>query len=303
MVLRTNNHRVNSFRDIANRYVNTKPIRGTSIIPIGDRAYGRREFIKKVSDTHYNMVLGGEVIVSWEMKGDIEVITIRNNGYTDCYTFLDNLLPHDLRFFILEGSGRQYISMNRKTQKYANHEGDREWTIQGDGEKDFYIPKAYGGKMPLQFARKHAKWQHIGREYIFRHAMTQVNKDAKAEIKPYADKFYEWITTMYAMLPVHDYEYRRNMESELSNYMADNHLRYDNRIDEYKKIIRDDTHPMRLHLAVEYLSHSPLYGYRGVIPIETKEKASKVRSNWNRWVNKTLGLNKNIHEARVEEVE
>jgi hypothetical protein len=249
------------------------------------------------------MVLGGEVIVSWEMKGDIEVITIRNNGYTDCYTFLDNLLPHDLRFFILEGSGRQYISMNRKTQKYANHEGDREWTIQGDGEKDFYIPKAYGGKMPLQFARKHAKWQHIGREYIFRHAMTQVNKDAKAEIKPYADKFYEWITTMYAMLPVHDYEYRRNMESELSNYMADNHLRYDNRIDEYKKIIRDDTHPMRLHLAVEYLSHSPLYGYRGVIPIETKEKASKVRSNWNRWVNKTLGLNKNIHEARVEEVE
>ena len=99
MVLRINNHRVNSFRDIANRYVNTKPIRGTSIIPIGDRVYGRREFIKKVSDTHYNMVLGGEVIVSWEMKGDIEVITIRNNGYSDCYTFLDNLLPHDLRVF------------------------------------------------------------------------------------------------------------------------------------------------------------------------------------------------------------
>jgi len=302
MVLRVKNHRVNSFKDIADRHTNTKPIRGTSIIPIGDRAYGRREYIKKISDTHYNMVLGGEVIVSWEMKGDIEVITIRNNGYYDCYTFLDNLLPHDLRFFILEGSGRQYISMNRKTQKYANHEGDREWTKQGDGEKDFYIPKAYGGRMPLQFARKHAKWQHIGREYIFRHAMTQVNKDAKAEIKPYADKFYEWITTMYAMLPVHDYEYRRNMESELNNYMADNHLRYDDRIDEYKKIIRDDTHPMRLHLAVEYLCHSPLYGYRGVIPIETKEKASKVRANWNRWLNKTLGLSKNIHEARTEEV-
>ena len=55
---------------------------------------------------------------------------------------------------------------------------------------------------------------------------------------------------------------------------------------------------MRLHLAVEYLRHSPLYGYRGVIPIETKDKASKVRVSWNRWVNKTLGLNKNIHEAK-----
>ena len=300
MVLRVTNHRVNSFKDIADRHANTKPIRGTSIIPIGGRAYGRREYILKRSKTHYDMVLQGEVLVSWEMKGDIEVITIRNNGYTDCYTFLDNLLPHDLRFFILEGSGRQYISMNRKRHKHNNYDEDREWTTQGDGEKDFYLPK-YLDK-PLQFARKHAKWQHIGREYIFRHAMTQVNKDAKAEIKPYSDKFYEWITTMYAMLPVHDYEYRRNMEKELSNYMADNYLRYDNRIEEYKKIIRDDNHPMRLHLAVEYLSHSPLYGYRGVIPIETKDKASKVRANWNRWLNKTLGLSKNIHESRTEEV-
>ena len=291
---------MNSFKDIADRHATTKPIRGTSIIPIGGRAYGRREYILKRSKTHYDMVLQGEVLVSWEMKGDIEVITIRNNGYTDCYTFLDNLLPHDLRFFILDGSGRQYISMNRKRHKHKNYDEDREWTIQGDGEKDFYLPK-YIDK-PLQFARKHAKWQHIGREYIFRHAMTQVNKDAKAEIKPYSDKFYEWITTMYAMLPVHDYEYRRNMEKELSNYMADNYLRYDNRIEEYKKIIRDDNHPMRLHLAVEYLSHSPLYGYRGVIPIETKDKASKVRANWNRWLNKTLGLSKNIHESRTEEV-
>ena len=300
MVLRVTNHRVNSFKDIADRHANTKPIRGTSIIPIGGRAYGRREYILKRSKTHYDMVLQGEVLVSWEMKGDIEVITIRNNGYTDCYTFLDNLLPHDLRFFILDGSGRQYISMNRKRHKHKNYDEDREWTIQGDGEKDFYLPK-YIDK-PLQFARKHAKWQHIGKEYIFRHAMTQVNKDAKAEIKPYSDKFYEWITTMYAMLPVHDWDYRRNMEKELSNYMADNYLRYDNRIEEYKKIIRDDNHPMRLHLAVEYLSHSPLYGYRGVIPIETKDKASKVRANWNRWLNKTLGLSKNIHEARTEEV-
>ena len=164
--------------------------------------------------------------------------------------------------------------------------------------------------MPLQFARKHAKWQHIGREYIFRHAMTQVNKDAKAEIKPYADKFYEWITTMYAMLPVHDYDYRRNMASELDTYMKENGIQsvpYSEQqkleIELYKNIMRDDTHPMRLHLAVEYLRHSPLYGYRGVIPIETKDKASKVRANWNRWVNKTLGLTKNIHEARVEEVE
>ena len=298
MVLRVTNHRVNSFKDIADRHANTKPIRGTSIIPIGGRAYGRREYILKRSRTHYDMVLSGDALVSWEMKQDIEVITIRNNGYTDCYTFLDNLLPHDLRFFILEGSGRQYISMNRKRHKHSNYDEDREWTGQGDGEKDFYLPK-YLDK-PLQFARKHAKWQHIGTEYVFRHAMTQVNKDAKAEIKPYADKFYDWITTMYAMLPVHDWDYRVDMEKEFNQYFVTNNI--DDTIEEYKNIMRDENHPMRLHLAVEYLRHSPLYGYGGVIPIETKEKASKVRSNWNRWLNKSLGLSKNIHESRTEEV-
>ena len=57
---------------------------------------------------------------------------------------------------------------------------------------------------------------------MFRHAMTQVNKDAKAEIKPYADKFYEWITTMYAMLPVHDWDYSLQDARELIDYMNDN---------------------------------------------------------------------------------
>ena len=167
---------------------------------------------------------------------------------------------------------------------------------------------------PLQFARKHAKWQHIGTEYVFKYAMTQVNKEAKAEIKPTSDKFYEWITTIYAMLPVHDWEYRNKMFKEFEDYMDEhdiNHFssRYgrDNRVttqqmELYFKIMEDESHPMRLHLAVDWSKVSPLYGYRGVQPIKTKEDASKVRANWNRWVNKTFGLNKNIHEARTEEV-
>ncbi len=311
MVLRHTNHRVNNFRDISLRYANTNPIRGTNYIPIGDRAYGRREYILKRSDTHYDMMLNGDTIVSWEMKQDIEVITIRNNGYTDCYTFLDNLLPHDLRFFILGSSGRQYISMNRKTQRHTNYDEDREWTKEGDGEKDFYIPKDISKS--LQFARKHATWQHIGKEYVFRHAMTQVNKDAKAEIKPHADKFYEWISTVYAMLPVNDWEYNYKMQRELTDYMNENKINnFSNRygvkqyhkeqIELYKNIMRDEKHPMRLHLAVDWLRGSPLYGYQGVQEVKDQEHASKVRVSWNRWVNKTLGLTKNIHEARTEEV-
>ena len=317
MVLRNTDHRVNSFRDIANRYANTKPIRGTKVIPIGDRRY-KWERIIKVSDTRYDMVVDAnfvyynygrndmKTIVSWELKNDIDVVTIYNDGVIMTYTFLENLLPHDLRFFVLGSSGRQYISMNWRT-------GDRgwSWAEPNQGDKDFYLPKDMG--KPLQFARKHAKWQHIGKEYIFRHAMTQVNKDAKAEIKPYADKFYTWVTTMYAMLPVHDWEYRSKMHQEFEDYMDERDINYfsnrygrDPRVTDqqtklYLDIMKDDSHPMRLHLAINWLGVSPLYGYGGVQPIETKEDASKVRANWNRWVNKTFGLNKNIHENRVEE--
>ena len=318
MVLRHTDNRVSSFRDIANRYATTNPIRGTNIIPIGDRKYKWERIIKR-SNTHYDMVIDQSlfyysyynqknkiVLVSWEMKNDIEVVTIYNDGLTTTYTFLDNLLPHDLRFFVLGSSGRQYISMNWKT-------GERgwSWAEPQQGDKDFYLPKDYS--KPLQFARKHAKWQHIGTEYVFKYAMTQVNKEAKAEIKPHADKFYTWVTTMYAMLPVHDWEYRNKMHKEFEDYMDEHDINYfsnrygrDPRVTDqqtklYLDIMRDDSHPMRLHLAINWLGVSPLYGYGGVQPIETKEDASKVRANWNRWVNKTFGLNKNIHEDRVEE--
>ena len=318
MVLRHTDHRVKSFRDIANRYSNTKPIRGTNIIPIGDRKYKWERIIKR-SDTHYDMVIDTNYVyynygmkdmntfVSWEMKNDIEVVTIYNDGQAMTYTFLDNLLPHDLRFYVLGSSGRQYISMNWK----MNDKG-WSWAEPHQGDKDFYLPKDMD--KPLQFARKHAKWQHVGTEYVFKYAMTQVNKEAKAEIKPYADKFYTWVTTMYAMLPVHDWEYRNKMWKEFEDYMDERDINYftnrygrDPRVTDqqtklYLDIMKDDSHPMRLHLAINWLSVSPLYGYGGVQPIETKDDASKVRANWNRWVNKTFGLNKNVHENRVEEV-
>jgi len=313
MVLRNTDNRVSSFRDIANRYATTNPIRGTKIIPIGDRRY-KWEQIVKVSDTRYDMVLDESVIpyygygsskqrvhVSWEMKDDIEVVTIYNNGDTSTYTLLDNLLPHDLRFFILASSGRQYISMNWSNKKQY------EYVIADEGEKDFYLPKDM--TKPLQFARKHAKWQHVGTEYVFKYAMTQVNKEAKSDIKPYSDKFYEWVITMHGMLPCDDYQYNWKMEQEMREYFVENgvqssihHSDPDKVVDEYKNIMRDESHPMRLHLAVDWLRESPLFGYRGRQDIDTKEQASKVRASWNRWVNKTLGLTKNVHEARTEEV-
>ena len=78
MTYREQDFRVNSFRDIADRYANTKPIRGTKIIPIGSRTR-KFEHVIKVSDTRYDMLLDHtlytnyyystkHVVVTWESR-------------------------------------------------------------------------------------------------------------------------------------------------------------------------------------------------------------------------------------------
>ena len=46
------NYRLDSFTHVEHLYNNTKPIRGTDIVPLGDRRR-KREHIVKVSPTHY----------------------------------------------------------------------------------------------------------------------------------------------------------------------------------------------------------------------------------------------------------
>ena len=67
---------------------------------------------------------------------------------------------------------------------------------------------------------------------------------------------------------------------------------------------RDDQHPMRLHVAVDFLSQSNLNGnryYRDNVINEptTKEDVSRLRAQWNRYVNSKLGLVKKIAPEKI----
>ena len=58
---------------------------------------------------------------------------------------------------------------------------------------------------------------------------------------------------------------------------------------------------MRLHLAMEWVGDSNLYDYHGNRTVTSQEDATKVRASWNRFVNRTLGLNFNVEEEKIEE--
>jgi hypothetical protein len=51
-------------------------------------------------------------------------------------------------------------------------------------------------------------------------------------------------------------------------------------------IITDYNNPLRVNMAVEFLKHSDMTS------VQTEADAKKVRSQYNHWINKTLGFNK-----------
>ena len=71
-------------------------------------------------------------------------------------------------------------------------------------------------------------------------------------------------------------------------------------------VFRNDQHPMRLHLAIDFLSQSNLnsnryHNYRNseIKEPEPKEDVSKLRAQWNRYVNSKCGLVKQLEAEKI----
>ena len=338
---------IEDFAEMTERYNTTKPVisknhtREDNIRPVGRRSRKWEHMIKvsareymiydgytvgdpkfnrwgnKVPPTEKETLALAPIVWTLSPKGDIEIIRIRNGSgdYAHCarYTFLENTLPKGLRFFVQ--NGKQYIetsknwgSKQRDKQTYLLPKSDYRPDYDGDTKR------SKDDKKYLTFARKvggdRYSWEVIGDTWDVRGARKQVNKKAKAEIKPHADAFYEWVTTMYRLIPFTDYEYANKQHRELSEWAVEQGLiRNTWELESAMAIIadgvfRNDQHPMRLHLAVDFLTQSNLNANRyyhdsEIKEPETKEDVSKLRSQWNRYVNSKLNLVKEIEAEKI----
>ena len=350
MNYRDTSQSIEDFAQMAERYNTTKPVvsknhtREDNIRPVGKRSRKHEHMIKvsaykymiwdgyalgdpkfpnwgnKVPPTEKETLALAPIVWTLSPKGDIEIIRIRNGSgdYAHCarYTFLENTLPKGLRFFVQ--NGKQYIetsknwgSKQRDKQTYLLPKSDYRPDYDGDTKR------SKDDKKYLTFARKvggdRYSWEVIGDTWDVRGARKQVNKKAKAEIKPHADAFYEWVTTMYRLIPFTDYEYANKQHRELSEWAVEQGLiRNTWELESAMAIIadgvfRNDQHPMRLHLAVDFLTQSNLnanpsvryYHDSEIKEPETKEDVSKLRSQWNRYVNSKLNLVKEIEAEKI----
>jgi hypothetical protein len=356
MNYRDGNQSIEDFAEMTTRYNTTKPVvsknhtREDNIRPVGDRRRKWEHMIKvsaykyilydgycagdpkfnawgnKVSPTEKETLALAPIVWTLSPKGDIETIRIRNGsgfyGHNARYTFLENTLPQGLRFIVY--NGKQYIETGKNKQEYL---------LPKSRYNPFYSPNGYNAKWfsdkddkpYLTFARKvggdRYSWEVIGDTWDVRGARKQVNKKAKAEIKPYADAFYKWVATMYRLIPFTDHDYESKHRVELGEWAVEQGLIRNkwelNSVSNSENsksamaiiadgVFRNDQHPMRLHLAIDFLSQSNLnahrYGWGGDNNIrepETKEDVSRLRAQWNRYVNSKLNL---VKELEVEKI-
>ena len=344
MVHRYTDWKINSFAEAEERYNTTKPVISKNHTKEQDiRPYGARsrkwERIEKVNANCYIIWNGDDgdpcqqfywnwsgslnptpkqqmelAPIVWKRKGNMESIRIRNGSgnYAHCsrYTFLENTLPNTMGFLVLDG--KQYVALlNGETYAWN---ANLKYLL----PKSMYVPfgnrrRGHGlvetdDKKYLTFERKIGEpnttpWQVVGATWEYIGAKTKVDKKAKADIKPHTDKFYEWIVTMYRMLPITDWDYRQKMRDELQDWVY-NHKTIQP-YQAYMEIMRDEEHPMRLHLAVDWMSNSNLTTYDWQTSDHTftevnSNVAKQVRANWNRYINKKLGL---ISKASPEKIE
>ena len=338
MAHRYTDWKINSFAEAEERYNTTKPVisknhtREQDIRPYGARSR-KWERIQKVNANCYIIWDGHDgdpyqhlywswysndkkptpkqqielAPIVWKRKGNMESIRIRNgsgnHAHVSRYTFLENTLPYTMGFLV--DNGKQYVSLPNGTNKWQG--------LRYLLPKSMYSPTRYpqhkDDEKYLTFERKIGErgaehpWQVVGATWEYTGAKTKIDKRGKADIKPHTDKFYEWITTMYRMLPLTDDQYRSKMRNELYQWSRDHKAIQPYQA--YMEIMRDEEHPMRLHLAVDFITECNLTTYDWqtssykLVDVDS-DIAKQVRAQWNRYINKKLGLVKKVSPEKVE---
>ena len=250
-----------------------------------------------------------------------EFIKIRNGSgggaHMSRYTFLEHNLPKQMVFIV--DNGKQYIAIGDKF-----------------GGSHHFLPKSdyfWGNKnskedgKQLHFVRMAGttKWLPEGNTFQFTPPKKRINKERKAKLKGAIDSMWGYISAMWQLIDSNDpYDYNRHTQLQSEMYEAfakwsgePNQERYwwdwKGKGDFIAHVFETEEHPCRVNLLEMFVRDSDLrwvgvseswvkrqYGRK--IEVDEKEFLSKVRSQYNRWVNKALEIEYLHSEASVIEV-
>ena len=306
---------------------------GKDIRPIGDRRR-KHERIVKISPNCYALSdgyhFGDEVFKAWmygaekytptlgdmekyapivwrKKRDGLEEVTLRNGWgpglHTGRYQFLYRHTPKGMWFrnrngkhFIEAGGTQYYLAKVRTTPRYvydAIHDNTSTHFWQ-KRMKDW--ARLQDDNSALTFTNLQGRWTLVdGGKEIPTPPKVLVRKELKARYKKHIGAFKEWAFTMGPMLPLRDYSYIRDMNSQAAewcaeqsggkrHYWGDPLMHID--VKTKRQIMCDEEHPMRLHMAVSMLRNIELYN------VEDEDDARRVKQRANTWINNHMGFTK-----------
>jgi len=266
------NFNISSFVDAEHLYNTTKPIRGTNIVPLGDRRR-KWECIVKESPTCYMLVDYGatgsdpsSAAVVWTRNADnTDTVEFRNetgdHAHCSRYSFLERCMPRNMGF-IVDG-GKQYI----------RYEGNR-----------YYLPK--DKDKTIVFTDRHTpqeSWTLTSEPHPLPVTRVRVNKEKKEPFKKAIEEYLHWAWTMTPMI-----EGTMNWDSNREARWSANSVKGDL----FLCVLMDEQHEARTDMLHAFLCDlAPSMGNRywghtnPTTNVSLTSDPKKFRTKFNAWAN------------------
>lgn len=288
---------------------------------IGDGLFGSYRWYGLINTYTYTPTLKDMAfyapIVWRKHKDGTETVTMRNgNGpgtHTGRYQFLYRHSPKGLHF--RNRNGKHFIEVLGSGQSYFLAKGTTvPKPMWEDEQRQIAATKKSGGRLPrwrgwmrakndnasLTFKRTDNGWELVsGGRPVPVPPKKRIDTTIKAKLKPHIKEFREWLTAIAPLMPMRDYTYEQSLRQEMMDWVEKTTGKKRNvwslatNIDAKlaREIIADPEHPLRMQLAyvavrdTDFLDHC-----------ETEDDVKVIKAAFNRWVNKQLGLVKEVKE-------
>ena len=287
------NYRIDSFTHVEHLYNTTKPIRGTNIVPLGDRRR-KWECIVKESPTCYMLVDYGatgsdpsSAAVVWIRNADnTDTVEFRNEtgdyAHTGRYSFLQRCMPMNMDF-IVDG-GKQYI-----------RHADNRYYLPKDTDKPVVFT-AGRTDSSIEGFRHSAPWTLTSEPHPLPVTRVRVNKEAKAPYKKAIEEYLHWAWTMTPMI-----EGTMNWDTNRDALRAADHMGggtfRDMLVEEQHEARTDMLHAFLCELASgmgnRYWGHT-----NPTTNVSLTSDSKKFRTKFNAWVNHKGAFTDSFEEYR-----
>jgi len=296
------NFNISSFVDAERLYNTTKPIRGSKIVPLGDRRR-KWERIVKVSPKCYVLLNEmheekyssynwykteeeqiAEAAVTWTLTDNNNSVVEFRNGDGDYahnsrYSFLERCMPREMSFVV--DSGKQYVRY-REERHFLPKDNDKTVVF-----KDAHTPRCV--------------WRLTSKPHPLPVTRIRVNKEEKKPYKEAINTYLEWVWNM-APLIEGTMDWHTNMAAQRVASNTTSGM--------FRAMLMDSQHEQRTTMLHAFLcTVASYYNNRywhdntgntvnGGVNVSVTSDPKVFRTKFNSWVNDHAGFNETFNEYK-----